>query len=109
MKSVMTYSRESYTNLYSRVLMMFRLIRSGEFNPDLSALERVVLLSDSVCEANMGTPCNLQLNRLTFQIQSLVLLQKQGRLARNALRREQLQARSSLPCSLIFQGRQSHR
>lgn len=54
MKSVMTYSRESYTNLYSRVLMMFRLIRSGEFNPDLSALERVVLLSDSVCEANMG-------------------------------------------------------
>ena len=54
MKSIMTYSRESYTNLYSRVLMMFRLIRSGEFNPDMSALERVVLLSDSVGETNMA-------------------------------------------------------
>eukprot|EP00435_Cladocopium_sp_Y103_P057704 s2501_g20.t1 len=47
MKSILTYSRESFTTLYARVLMMFKCIRDGSFNPDLSAIERVVQLSES--------------------------------------------------------------
>jgi len=47
MKSILTYSRESYTALYSKVLSMFRLMRNGEFDPDLPAIDRVVQLSDS--------------------------------------------------------------
>ena len=46
MKSVLCYSRESFTSLYAKVLSMLRLIRVGEFNPDQSALERVVQLAD---------------------------------------------------------------
>ena len=41
-KSVLTYSRESYTSLYAKVLLMYIKIRSGEFLPDLSAIERVL-------------------------------------------------------------------
>ena len=47
MKSVLCYSRESFTTLYSKVLCMLRLIRSGEFCPDQSAIERVVQLADA--------------------------------------------------------------
>eukprot|EP00435_Cladocopium_sp_Y103_P067226 s171_g29.t1 len=46
MKSILTYSRESYTTLYSTVLTMFRLMRDGAYNPDMSAIDRVVQLSD---------------------------------------------------------------
>ena len=42
MKSILTYSRESYLTLYSRVLQMFRLMRDGSFDPDLPAIQRVV-------------------------------------------------------------------
>ena len=41
-KSVLTYSRESYTSLYAKVLLMYIKIRSGEFKPDLRAIERVI-------------------------------------------------------------------
>ena len=41
-KSVLTYSRESYTSLYAKVLLMYIKLRSGEFKPDLSAIERVL-------------------------------------------------------------------
>ena len=41
-KSVLTYSRESYTSLYAKVLLMYIKIRSGEFKPDLRAIERVL-------------------------------------------------------------------
>ena len=41
-KSVLTYSRESYTSLYAKVILMYIKIRSGEFKPDLSAIERVL-------------------------------------------------------------------
>ena len=57
MKSVLTYSRESYTALYSKVLSMFRLMRSGEYNPDSPAIDRVVQLSDNpVLESSADQP-----------------------------------------------------
>jgi len=46
MKSVLCYSRESFTSLYAKVLSMFRMIRSGEFNPDQKAIDRVVQMAD---------------------------------------------------------------
>ena len=46
MKSVLCYSRESYTSLYAKVLSMFRMIRNGEFDPDQTAIERVVQMAD---------------------------------------------------------------
>ena len=51
MKSVLCYSRESFTTLYAKVLSMFRMIRSGEFDPDQTALDRVVQMADDVDEA----------------------------------------------------------
>ena len=41
-KSVLTYSRESYTSLYAKVLLMYIKIRLGEFKPDLRAIDRVL-------------------------------------------------------------------
>ena len=41
-RSVLTYSREAYTSLYGKILLMYFQIRTGDFNPDLSAVERVV-------------------------------------------------------------------
>ena len=46
MKSILTYSREAFTNLYSKVLSMFKCMRDGSFDPDLAAIDRVVQLSD---------------------------------------------------------------
>ena len=46
MKSVLCYSRENYANLYAKVLNMFRLIRANEFEPDKSAIDRVVQLAN---------------------------------------------------------------
>lgn len=48
MKSVLTYSREGYTSLYSKVLGMFRLIRTGDFDPDMSAIDRIVQFPETV-------------------------------------------------------------
>ena len=56
MKSVMCYSRECYTSLYSKVLSMFRLIRSGEFDPDQSAIARVVQMADGPAQSQNGAP-----------------------------------------------------
>ena len=50
MKSILTYSRESYVTLYSKVLQMFRLIREQSFDPDLPAIDRVVQLSEEPLE-----------------------------------------------------------
>ena len=47
MKSVLCYSRENYTTLYAKVLSMFRLIRTGDFDPDQTALQRVVQIADT--------------------------------------------------------------
>ena len=41
-KSVLTYSREAYTSLYGKVLACFLDIQTGVFNPDASALQRIV-------------------------------------------------------------------
>ena len=46
-KSVLTYSRESYTSLYAKVLLMYIKIRSGEFKPDLRAIDRVLQFAES--------------------------------------------------------------
>ena len=50
MKSILTYSREAFTTVYSKVLQMFRLMRDGTYNPDLPAIDRVVQLSETVAE-----------------------------------------------------------
>ena len=65
-KSVLTYSRESYTSLYAKVLLMYIKIRSGEFTPDLSAIERVLQFA-SASEVGPGvvaTEAELELNKL---------------------------------------------
>ena len=41
MRSVLVYSREAYTSLYSKVLLMINTIRDGTFDPDVSAARRV--------------------------------------------------------------------
>ena len=64
LKSVLTYSRDCYTSLYSRVLMMFKLIRSGMFDPDLSALQRVVQLSDQTGDDATGDNCQPDVENL---------------------------------------------
>ena len=56
MKSVLCYSRESFTALYSKVLGMFRMIRSGEYKPDLPAIDRVVQMADAADEDSAGAP-----------------------------------------------------
>lgn len=42
MKSVMTYSREAYPALYAKVFQTYVKVRSGEFNPDLPAVDRIL-------------------------------------------------------------------
>ena len=64
-KSVLAYSRESYTSLYAKVLLMYIKIRSGEFMPDLSALERVLQFA-SASETGPGivaTEADLEPNK----------------------------------------------
>ena len=46
MKSVLCYSRESYTSLYAKVLSMFRMIRNKEYDPDQAAIDRVVQMAN---------------------------------------------------------------
>ena len=41
MRSVVVYSREAFTTLYSKELSMFVTIRDGSCNPDMSAVQRV--------------------------------------------------------------------
>ena len=40
-KSPLTYSRQPYTTLYGKVLSMFRRMRDGSYDPDLSEIFRV--------------------------------------------------------------------
>ena len=54
MKSFLCHSRESFTTLYSKVLRMFRLIRSGKYCPDMLAIERVVQCADGVGEERLA-------------------------------------------------------
>eukprot|EP00435_Cladocopium_sp_Y103_P067578 s464_g30.t1 len=56
MKSVLCYSRESFTSLYSKVLTMLRLIRTEDFQPDLPAIDRVVQWADEDTELQTGPP-----------------------------------------------------
>ena len=42
LKSMLVYSRESYTSLYAKVMKLFTLIRSREFDPDRPAIDRVL-------------------------------------------------------------------
>ena len=42
LRSMLIYSRESYTALYAKVMKLFTLIRSREFQPDLPAIDRVM-------------------------------------------------------------------
>ena len=51
MKSVLCHSRKSFASLYSKVLCMFRLSRSGSYCPDQSAIDRVMQMADGPVEA----------------------------------------------------------
>ncbi|CAK9017375.1 unnamed protein product [Durusdinium trenchii] len=42
MRSVLTYSREAYTTLYSKVFQMYLSIRNGQFQPDSKAIDRIL-------------------------------------------------------------------
>ena len=59
MKSVLCYSRESYTTLYAKVLNMFRMIRSNEFDPDQKAIDRVVQMADGSEDPQMEATSEL--------------------------------------------------
>eukprot|EP00435_Cladocopium_sp_Y103_P010287 s5853_g2.t1 len=56
MRSVMTYSRESFTSLYAKVLQMFRLMCEGSFDPDLPAIDRVVQISEVELPVQSSVP-----------------------------------------------------
>ena len=51
-RSMVTYSREAYVELMAKVLSIYRTIRDGRFNPDLSPGERVIAAADALtgCE-----------------------------------------------------------
>ena len=57
-KSVLTYSRESYTGLYGKILACFREIQAGNFRPDFSALERILETDEAVTSGSK--PCEDQ-------------------------------------------------
>ena len=60
MKSILTYSREAFTSLYSKVFSMFKCMRDGSFDPDLAAIDRVVQLSDGApTDQPVDPPSNL--------------------------------------------------
>ena len=59
MKSILTYSREAFTSLYSKVLSMFKCMRDGSFDPDLAAIDRVVQLSDNAPDQSVDPPANV--------------------------------------------------
>eukprot|EP00435_Cladocopium_sp_Y103_P049944 s2858_g15.t1 len=54
MKSILCYSRESFTTLYAKILVMFRLIRTGEYDPDQSAISRIVQMAETSAEPQQG-------------------------------------------------------
>ena len=41
-RSPLTYSRQAFTSLYGKVLLMLQHIRAGKFNPDLNEVGRIV-------------------------------------------------------------------
>ena len=41
-RSPLTYSRQAFTSLYGKVLLMFHHIRAGKFDPDLNEVGRIV-------------------------------------------------------------------
>ncbi|CAJ1406642.1 unnamed protein product [Effrenium voratum] len=49
-RSMLTYSREAYTTLYGMVLAMYRLIESGEFDPDMTAVSRVLDCASAISQ-----------------------------------------------------------
>ena len=59
-KSFLTFSLEAFTNLYSKVLSMFKCIRDGSLDPDLAAIDRVVRLSDCApTDQPLESPANM--------------------------------------------------
>ena len=45
-RSPLTYSRQSYTSLYGKILSMFRTIQSGRYEPDLSEVQRILRVAN---------------------------------------------------------------
>ena len=52
-KSILTYSRESYTGIYGKILACFRDIQSGAFRPDSSAVERILETAEALASAGV--------------------------------------------------------
>ena len=52
-KSVLTYSRESYTGIYGKILACFMDIQAGTFRPDSSAVERILETAEAVASVGV--------------------------------------------------------
>lgn len=53
----MTYSREAHATLYSKVFQMFLKIRDGSFDPDLPAVDRIVIASAQPADSDANGQC----------------------------------------------------
>ena len=53
-KSMITYSREAFTLLYGKVYAMFRLIRSGEFDPDKGVEKRILSVAEHYVQSSQS-------------------------------------------------------
>ncbi|CAE7402418.1 unnamed protein product, partial [Symbiodinium sp. CCMP2456] len=51
-KSVVIYSKDAYVALYGRVLGMFDSIRSGSFDPDMRAVERMKVIAQRLAHVD---------------------------------------------------------
>ena len=51
-KSILTYSRESYTGIYGKILACFMEIQAGNFHPDMSAVERILETAEAVASGS---------------------------------------------------------
>ena len=58
---MLVYSREAFTTLYGKVLAMFESIRSGRFDPDLAAPDRILAVAARGITGNQESltpPCS---------------------------------------------------
>ncbi|CAE7578571.1 unnamed protein product [Symbiodinium sp. CCMP2592] len=80
-KSVVVYSKDAYVALYGKVLGMYATVRSGLFDPDMSAVMRMKSIAHQVGSLSLGSdePTeDLQADRALFMYASEKLM---GRLA----------------------------
>ena len=106
MKSVMCYSRECYTSLYAKVLGMIRLIRSGDFQPDQPAIDRVVQLAEESMNVQL---VHNRWVRTKRQARIPIQVWHPWRVCLIARQKNAEGANSAYRCFLPFQVSQKHR